>query len=52
VQYAKRRIGDPATLVADSSKIKASLGWTPQYSKLDSIVAHAWAWETRAARGV
>jgi UDP-glucose 4-epimerase len=51
VQYANRRIGDPTTLVADSSKIKATLGWSPQYSKLDIIVAHAWAWETRAARG-
>jgi UDP-glucose 4-epimerase len=47
VKYANRRAGDPATLVANSSKIKAMLGWSPQYPALDSIVAHAWAWETR-----
>jgi UDP-glucose 4-epimerase len=47
VKYANRRAGDPATLVANSSKIKAMLGWSPKYPALDSIVAHAWAWETR-----
>lgn len=40
-----RRSGDPAQLVADSSRIKAELGWVPAYADLDRIVEHAWAWE-------
>jgi len=42
---APRREGDPARLVADSRAIRETLGWTPQYPDLDTIVAHAWAWE-------
>lgn len=40
-----RRDGDPAQLVADSSRIKAELGWAPAYAELDRIVEHAWVWE-------
>lgn len=40
-----RREGDPARLVADSAQAKEVLGWKPQYQELDTIVAHAWAWE-------
>jgi len=40
-----RRAGDPARLVADSSRARAQLAWTPIYSDLEAIVAHAWAWE-------
>lgn len=40
-----RRAGDPAVLVADASKAKAALGWSPQHADLDTIVKHAWAWE-------
>ncbi|MHB1022346.1 MAG: UDP-glucose 4-epimerase GalE [Acidobacteriaceae bacterium] len=39
-----RRPGDPAVLVASSEKIKAELGWKPQFDKLDDIIASAWAW--------
>jgi UDP-glucose 4-epimerase len=42
-----RRAGDPARLVADSSLIREKLGWQPRYADLATIVAHAWAWETR-----
>ena len=42
-----RRAGDPARLVADSSLIREKLGWQPSYADLATIVAHAWAWETR-----
>jgi UDP-glucose 4-epimerase len=40
-----RRPGDPARLVADSSKAKKALGWKPRFSGLDVIVSHAWSWE-------
>ena len=42
-----RRHGDPAILVADSSRARAQLGWKPVYADLESIVQHAWAWECR-----
>jgi len=42
---APRRDGDPARLVADSTRARRELGWRRQYSELDVIIAHAWAWE-------
>jgi len=45
-----RRAGDPARLVADSSLIRQKLGWQPLYADLTTIVAHAWAWETKQTR--
>jgi UDP-glucose 4-epimerase len=44
---AARRAGDPATLVADPSKLKRALNWTPRFADLDTIVAHAYEWERR-----
>ncbi len=44
-----RRDGDPARLVADSKRAQAELGWRPSYPDLDTIIAHAWAWEMRTA---
>lgn len=45
VKYGQRRAGDPSRLVADASRIRKELGWTPQYAELDTIIAHAWRWE-------
>jgi UDP-glucose 4-epimerase len=42
-----RRDGDPARLVADSTRARSALGWQPQFSDLDAIIAHAWAWEQK-----
>jgi UDP-glucose 4-epimerase len=42
---APRREGDPARLVADAARAQRELGWRPQYAALDTIIAHAWAWE-------
>jgi UDP-glucose 4-epimerase len=41
-QLAKRRDGDPAELVADSTKLRRTLGWHPQRSDLPRIVEDAW----------
>jgi UDP-glucose 4-epimerase len=49
VDYAERRPGDPASLVADVSRIHATLDWRPLYDNLDTIVSHALAWERRLA---
>ena len=39
-----RREGDPAVLIADSTKIREELGWKPQYEALETIVELAWKW--------
>jgi len=41
---APRRPGDPAILVASSEKIRRELGWSPQHTQLDPIIASAWRW--------
>ena len=43
----ERRAGDPPALVADSSKLRATLGWQPELEDLNTIVAHALAWEAK-----
>jgi UDP-glucose 4-epimerase len=45
VRMGPRRAGDPAALVADSTRIRNLLGWRPAHDDLDTIVSHAFAWE-------
>lgn len=47
VEFAGRRAGDPASLVADVSRIQATLDWRPMFDDLEMIVSHALAWERR-----
>ena len=47
VMLGPRREGDPAALIADASRIRATLPWTPKYQDLDTIVRHAFAWERK-----
>jgi UDP-glucose-4-epimerase GalE len=42
-----RREGDPPELVADSSKLRLALKWTPRYSDLRDIVSTAWNFEQK-----
>lgn len=44
VKTAERREGDPPKLVADSTKAKSVLGWSPKYQSIKSIVESAWKW--------
>lgn len=46
VEQVGRRAGDPAALMADNARIKATLGWTPDFDNLDTIVSTALAWES------
>ncbi len=46
------RAGDPPVLVADASRARTELGWTPRLGDIDTIIAHAWQWERRQAGGV
>ena len=39
-----RRPGDPACLVADSSKIKQVLNWETRHSEIETILSSAWNW--------
>jgi UDP-glucose 4-epimerase len=47
VRISGRRPGDPASLVAGTKRIKAVLGWTPNYDDLLTIVGQALDWERR-----
>ena len=47
VEISGSRPGDPAALVANVDRIRAILDWRPQFQDLDTIVAHALAWERR-----
>jgi UDP-glucose 4-epimerase len=46
-----RRAGDPPTLVARASRIRDTLGWTPQHDDLAKIVSTSLAWERKLAAG-
>lgn len=48
---APRRLGDPDTLVADSSKARTILGWQPQYDDIEKIIATAWKWHSTHPNG-
>lgn len=50
VQYAPRRPGDIMTMVADTSRIRGLLDWKPKYEDLETIAAHALAWEDKLFR--
>jgi UDP-glucose 4-epimerase len=50
VQYAQRRPGDIMTMVADTSRIRKALDWTPHYDNIETIAAHALAWEEKLLR--
>jgi UDP-glucose 4-epimerase len=34
-------------MVADTSRIRSTLDWTPQYDNLETIATHALAWEAK-----
>jgi UDP-glucose 4-epimerase len=42
VTIGPRRPGDPAKLVAASTRIRQRLGWAPRHPALDDIIASAW----------
>jgi UDP-glucose 4-epimerase len=50
VQFGPRRPGDIMTMVADTSRMRATLDWVPAYNHLDTIAAHALAWEEKLFR--
>lgn len=50
-EVGPRRPGDPPILVAGSEKIREELGWSPDYSALEDIIASAWEWHQKHPNG-
>jgi UDP-glucose 4-epimerase len=48
-EIGPRRAGDPPVLVANSGKLKRTLGWKPKFPELKDIVATAWQFEKKRA---
>src|SRR6266446_5336 len=46
-----RRPGDPPRLIAGSEKVRAELGWKPQFQDVEKIIASAWAWHLKHPHG-
>jgi UDP-glucose 4-epimerase len=47
VRKAPRRAGDPPSVIADAARLRDTLGWRPQFNRLDTIVRSALEWESR-----
>jgi UDP-glucose 4-epimerase len=50
VEETDRRAGDPAILVANSTKLQTMTGWKPKYDDLDFIIDTAWNWERKYSK--
>lgn len=46
-----RRPGDPPSLIADATKARELLGWTPKYRDVEAIVRTAWQWHVHHPNG-
>ena len=49
--HGPRRDGDPAKLFANSEKVQSELGWKPQWTDVDAVIATAWRWHTEHPDG-
>ena len=45
VDISPRRLGDPASLISNNSKIKTKMNWVPKYNDLELICKSAYEWE-------
>jgi len=50
-RYEARRKGDPASLIADASKLDELLDWNPEYYSLEQMIGSSWQWENSSKRG-
>ena len=46
-EFAPRRAGDPAVVVADNALAKEILHWTPRYTDIDEIIKTTWNLEEK-----
>ncbi|HUD09772.1 MAG TPA: UDP-glucose 4-epimerase GalE [Patescibacteria group bacterium] len=47
IQNSPRRPGDADELIADPTKIKSELGFSPKYSDRETIIKTAWQWHSK-----
>jgi UDP-glucose 4-epimerase len=47
----ERRPGDPPILVADSTRLRNELHWTPCFDNIEYIIKTAWEWEKKLKKG-
>lgn len=47
VVEAVRRAGDPPQLIADSTKLRKTMGWKPKFNDLEYIIKTAFEWEKK-----
>jgi UDP-arabinose 4-epimerase len=50
IRIGPRRDGDPPILLANPSKARRELGWTPRVSALEDIIETAWRWRNIRSR--
>jgi UDP-glucose 4-epimerase len=50
VEFAGRREGDPTQIVAACDRVRATLNWQLRFDDLETIVAHALAWEPKLTK--
>ncbi len=51
IKMGPRRPGDPAELVADSTRLRKEFGWHPRVSDLETIIGSAWEWHQTHPKG-
>ncbi|WP_070000779.1 UDP-glucose 4-epimerase GalE [Cellulosilyticum sp. I15G10I2] len=47
----EKRAGDPAVLIASSTKAKEVLNWSPHYTDVKTIISSAWNWHQSHPQG-
>jgi len=50
IRVGPRRAGDAVRLVSGSARARDELGWVPENSDLETILADAWAWHQAGGR--
>ena len=50
LRFESRREGDPASLIADVSRLGELLDWTPEYASLEQMITSSWEWENSPKR--
>ncbi|MDD3885706.1 MAG: UDP-glucose 4-epimerase GalE [Victivallaceae bacterium] len=51
LEFAPRRPGDPAKLIACSDRARAELGWKPRFESARQIIESAWKWQLKHPEG-
>ena len=48
--FASRREGDPASLIADVTRLGQVLEWSPEHTSLEQMIGSSWLWENSLKR--